>query len=105
MRTIGRHWPKDAPRGDYQCRCDYCGVTWRRSQLRRDAAGLLACPDDSPGLDVVTLSRGNLEGMRHKKIGDGIRDGGAIDPPDTDTAPPFSPPNNKAQLPPRGFGG
>ncbi len=44
--------------------CSYCGVQWRRSQLRRDAAGNLACPDDAPGLDVVSLSEGNARMMR-----------------------------------------
>jgi len=36
-------------------------VLYYRSQLRRDAAGLLACPDELPGLDSVTLSEGNAE--------------------------------------------
>ena len=55
MRTIGRHWPKDAL-GDYVWPCDYCGVKWRRSKLRRDRSGLLACPDDV-GADRVPFAR------------------------------------------------
>lgn len=47
MRTIGRHWPKDAPRGDYPALCDICGVKWRRSQLYRSRSGLLVCPQDA----------------------------------------------------------
>lgn len=43
MRTIGRHWPLRAPRGDYARLCDYCGAKWRFSQLRQNAAGLYAC--------------------------------------------------------------
>jgi hypothetical protein len=44
--------------------CSYCGVQWRRSQLRRDASQLLACPDCDTGLDVVSLSEGNARAMR-----------------------------------------
>ena len=54
-RTIGRHWPKTARRGDYQAMCDHCGVLWRRSQLHRDGAGSLVCPDEGDGRDSVTL--------------------------------------------------
>ena len=43
MRTIGRRWPSNAPRGDYPALCDICGVKWRRSQLERMPCGLLAC--------------------------------------------------------------
>jgi hypothetical protein len=47
--------------------CSYCGVQWRRSQLRRDASGNLACPDEGPGLDVVSLSEGNARLMRSQQ--------------------------------------
>ncbi len=57
MRTIGRHWPSSAPRGDYPAYCDYCGVKWRRSLLKRDAAGLFRCPDEGNGRDAVTLAQ------------------------------------------------
>lgn len=56
MRTIGKHWPSSVPRGDHPWLCDYCGVKWRRSQLRRDGSGLLACPDDL-GPDRVAFAR------------------------------------------------
>ena len=66
--TIGRKWPLSAPRADYPCYCDYCGAKWRRSQLRRDGAGLLVCPDEGDGADTVTLDRMNAEGNR-KPVG------------------------------------
>ena len=56
MRTIGRRWPRKAPKGDYVAMCDYCGVNWRRSKLIRDRAGYLVCPDDRGGRDAVTLA-------------------------------------------------
>ncbi len=56
MRTIGRHWPTSAPSGDYQANCSYCGVMWRRSQLRKDASGNYACPREGSGLDKAALS-------------------------------------------------
>lgn len=56
MRTIGRRWPKRAPKGDFVAMCDYCGANWRRSQLIKDRAGYLVCPDDQGGRDAVTLS-------------------------------------------------
>jgi len=60
-RTIGRHWPSSAPRGDYVVLCDYCGVRYRRSQLVRKGNGRLACSgpgtlDDADGRDEVELS-------------------------------------------------
>lgn len=61
-RTIGKHWPKSAEFCDYTAKCDYCDVLFRRSQLRRDGAGFLACPDEGDGLDRVTLDELNLEG-------------------------------------------
>lgn len=61
MRTIGKRWPRNAPRGDVQEMCDYCGVQWRRSQLRKDGAGLWVCPDEKDGLDKVTLSMLNAK--------------------------------------------
>lgn len=67
MQQIGRHWPSSAPPGDYQALCSYCGSPWRRSQLRRDGAGNLMCPDDE-GLDSVTLDRMNREmGPNYKR--------------------------------------
>jgi hypothetical protein len=66
MKTITRTWPSNAPRGDVQAKCDYCGVRWRRSQLRMDRSGLLVCPDEGPGLDAVTLSEGNAALSRRR---------------------------------------
>lgn len=48
--TVGKRWPRNLPRGDSQAICDYCGVQWHRSDLRRDADGLLVCPDEGAGL-------------------------------------------------------
>jgi hypothetical protein len=66
MRTIGRFWPTERTNGDYQCMCDICGVHWRRSQLRRDGAGRLVCPDELPGRDEVTLDRQNAAAAARK---------------------------------------
>lgn len=60
MITIGRHWT--AARGDRQARCDYCGIFWLRSQLTMDEAGLMRCPDEGDGADMVECSRENAEG-------------------------------------------
>lgn len=59
MRTMPRKYPSPAPRGEHRRLCDYCGILWYASDLRRDAAGLYACPDDQSGRDVVTLARAN----------------------------------------------
>ena len=42
--TIGRHHAGRRP--DFQQDCDYCGVTWLMSELRRDSEGYWVCPDD-----------------------------------------------------------
>lgn len=55
MRTIG-HKHQGVGRGDFAARCSYCGTYWLRSSLRRDAAGLLYCPQEGTGLDSVALS-------------------------------------------------
>jgi hypothetical protein len=62
MRTMSRKYPFPAPRGERRYVCDYCGMTWYMSQLRRDAAGFYACPDDQSGRDTVTLNRQNAAG-------------------------------------------
>ena len=81
MRTIGRKWPSSAPKGDFQCMCDYCGVQWRRSQLRRNRAGLLVCPDEGNGRDAVTLSEQNAAGAQEyaSRLGRQRRDPGNFD--------------------------
>ena len=63
-QTIGRRVRPGLPRGDFHCHCDICGVLWYRSQLRRDGAGRLVCPDEGDGLDAVTLSRLDAEALR-----------------------------------------
>ena len=55
MKTIGRHWPSTALRGDYIAMCGHCGARWRRSQLRVDGAGVLTCPMEGRGPDAATL--------------------------------------------------
>ncbi len=92
MRTIGRRWPVGIG-PDRQAICSYCGAQWRRSQLRRDASGNLACPDEGPGLDIVSLSEGNARLMRSQAPRDPGPNDGAYDrfvcPPD----PGFVDPN------------
>lgn len=39
--------------------CQICGVQWRRSRLRRDADGLLICPDEGNGRTESELSTAN----------------------------------------------
>lgn len=76
-RTIGKRWPATAPKGDYQARCDYCDVAWRRSQLKRDRAGLLYCPDEGEGRDSVTLDEANAAAAEsYRNAPRGTNDGG-----------------------------
>ena len=56
MLTIGRHWHTETANGDRPAACDYCAVMWPRSQLVRDMAGLLRCPNEGNGADIVELS-------------------------------------------------
>jgi len=91
MRTIGRKWR--GPRGSYPARCSYCGVIWPSDKLVKDRAGMLACPDDRAGRDVVTLSIANAKAAK--------RGEGRPPPPDGMTMdrespaipiPPYTPP-------------
>ena len=59
MKTIPRRYHGEAPAGECRKSCDYCGMTWMRSVMRRDAAGLLRCPDCADGRDTVTCDRDN----------------------------------------------
>lgn len=78
MRTIPRRLSRDRPRGDYRAMCDYCGCTWHRSDLMRDASGLLRCPDET-GRDAVTLDRLNARhSMQRRPVY--RKDGGSTDP-------------------------
>lgn len=66
--TMPRNLGPNHERGDYREACDYCGITWYRSSMRRDASGLLACPDDQDGRDKVTLDRANQRaGMQGRR--------------------------------------
>lgn len=56
-----RRLPSNHPRGDYRAQCAYCGMTWYRSDLFRDADGFLRCPDDADGESNIELLRGNAE--------------------------------------------
>ena len=75
---VGRRWPQRAPRGDFSCECDICGVVWRRSQMVRKADGVLGCPDDASGLDVVTLNEGNAAAAAALKTSNPREDGGTF---------------------------
>lgn len=77
-RTITRHWPRRIKHG-FQTLCGYCGVQWRRDQLVRDAAGIMACPDDVRGRDVVTLTQGNALQAARPQYTSPVRDGGNFD--------------------------
>lgn len=60
MLTIGRTYA--GPKRNTADVCDYCGVTWHRSELTLDANGMLACPDDREGRVSGTLDRLNAAG-------------------------------------------
>lgn len=94
MRTIGRHVPKDRPRGDYEVLCSYCGVVWYRSKLRLDRAGNLACPNEGPGRDVVTLSELNAAAAtEYRPFPEAMtRQDGTSAAPDPQAPGPFIPP-------------
>lgn len=75
MRTIGRRLPDHVPRLDHQTACDHCGVAYYRSDLVRQADGLLACERDRGG-DVVTISRENAQGAKEPIYDRGVWDSG-----------------------------
>src|SRR4051812_14311503 len=101
MRTIGRKRSSASPSGDVTGLCTYCGAKWYRSQLVRDGAGALACPDDAAGLDTVSASLGNAQGARTRKMG---RQRFEIDctfeAPNTVPSPGFIDPNGPPKIPP-----
>jgi hypothetical protein len=68
MQTVGRHLPSSLPRGETVAECDYCGVRWFRSQLRRDRSGKLTCPDEGSGLDQVSLDEGNAAAAQRDRL-------------------------------------
>lgn len=78
MRTIPRRLNRNDHQGDYRCLCDYCGITWMRSELVRDGSGLLRCPDET-GRDAVTLDRLNAQhSLQRRPVR--RKDGGGTDP-------------------------
>lgn len=85
MRTISRHLPRSR-RGDNVATCSYCGATWYRGQMVRDADGNYACPDDAPGLVKTELDREN-EAMASRRKRPQV-DNGPLSAYVTETAPP-----------------
>jgi predicted RNA-binding Zn-ribbon protein involved in translation (DUF1610 family) len=61
MRTVGR---KIRPGERRRFKCDRCGTLWDKRDLCRDGEGMWVCPQEGPGLDGATLSRGNAEALR-----------------------------------------
>jgi hypothetical protein len=59
----------------------------------RDAAGLLACPDDASGLDVVSLSNGNAEAATRRMPRVRTDVDGALDTKNTVPYPGFVSPD------------
>lgn len=72
--------------------CSYCGVAYYRSELRRDASGNLACPEDQRGRDSVTLNEGNAAALLSRRLPGqtGMPTDGTVDSPSTDVAPVVS---------------
>lgn len=85
-RTIGKHWPKNAPKGDYQALCAVCGYHYRRSQLVKRMDGKLVCSGArsmscareicAMELDALNSSMANTG--PHPPI-DGVHEGGVVD--------------------------
>lgn len=55
MITIGRRY--QGPSRNWEEICDYCGVTWLRSEMRLDENGCMACPDDMGGRVSMDIDR------------------------------------------------
>lgn len=54
---MSRSVPRNITRkGEHLSQCDYCGVMYLRSSLRRGRNGLLRCPDDWSGRDELELA-------------------------------------------------
>lgn len=68
--SVPRHYPHDhVLPGERQDNCAYCGGRFYRSEMRRDGAGYLVCPDDDDGgRDVVTLDRLNAQGASQRRL-------------------------------------
>jgi hypothetical protein len=58
--TLGKNWPKDAPRGDYRAVCDSCGIPWQKSKMRRSYRNRLLCPDCYEPRDEFVIEQENI---------------------------------------------
>lgn len=92
LRTISYRRSHRSPPGDTVKLCSYCGVAYYRSQLRCDASGNLACPEDQRGRDSVTLNEGNAAALANRRLPGqtGMPTDGTADSPSTDVAPAVS---------------
>jgi hypothetical protein len=61
MRTSGRRIKSGERR---RIQCDHCNALFDKRLLHRDGEGLWTCPQEGPGRDAVTLTRGNAEALR-----------------------------------------
>ncbi len=61
MRTVGR---RIKPGERRRIKCDRCNTLWDKRELRRDAEGMWVCPQEGPGRDGATLTRGNADALR-----------------------------------------
>ena len=61
MRTVGH---KIRPGERRRIYCDRCNTLWDKRDLKRDAEGMWVCPQEGPGRDGATLTRGNAEHLR-----------------------------------------
>lgn len=66
MAPVGKTWPSSARRSN-SASCEVCGVLWARNEMRRDASGVLRCPDDADGLDATSLDRANAAGATRRQ--------------------------------------
>jgi hypothetical protein len=75
--------------------CSYCGAVYLRSELWKDAQGLLNCPDEGTGRDPVTLGRMLAEdAVRNRRVvfrDDSFPLDHNDDPPPTGNPVPFNP--------------
>lgn len=101
MRTITHKRSHRSPPGDTVKLCSYCGIAWYRSQLRRDASGNQACPDDQKGRDVVTLNEGNAAALANRRLPgqSGMPSDGTVDSKSTDVFPGFKNANANVRIP------
>ena len=60
-RTVGRKIRNGERK---RWKCDRCNTLWDKRDLKRDGEGMWVCPQEGPGRDGATLSRGNAEHLR-----------------------------------------